>query len=243
MSDGSGERLDGMVEGRQPRAHQEPGAEERRASGSSTTTTAPSARRAPRSRRRRRRRAGRRGRARPRSSNGGLLAVREPARPPPTAASSRTSSRPRGSDSRIGRGRPRRSGSTRRAGSGTMFPPTTGPSQPPTPMSRRPGSRTRRGGSPKTWTPAGRRLTGRPLERRVVLAMIKRRSRTAPQLRAAPASSWPAPTASPTRGIAKRLHLVRDHCLQVAHAIARQTGSTALRTSPGRAPHTKVTAD
>ena len=57
-----------------------------------------------------------------------------------------------------------------------MSPPTTGGSRPSTPMSRRPGSRTRRGCSSKAWT---RRVAGWRADRLsggVVLAMIKRRS-------------------------------------------------------------------
>ena len=72
------------------------------------------------------------------------------------------------------------SGSTRRAGSGTTSRPTTGRPPPSTSTSRRPGSTNRRRAFFQSVDPpAGRRLTGRALERRVVLATIKRRAASA----------------------------------------------------------------
>ena len=65
--------------------------------------------------------------------------------------------------------------SRERAGSGTTCRPTTGPPRPSTPSSRRPGSRSRKRPSSRAWTQRGGGLTGRVLDRWLVLAMIKRR--------------------------------------------------------------------
>ena len=54
--------------------------------------------------------------------------------------------------------------------------PTTGQRRHWTSTSRRLSSRSRRRRSSRAWSRRGRRLTGRALQRRVVLAMIKRRA-------------------------------------------------------------------